>query len=459
MAVAGLHSEHSPMDALQQLRRTTLEGIPLEVLYDSANVTVCPSYNERAAEGWDNRLCIKTRNPQQACREILRGLQGGISSIELHMVAPADVTVALTGVQLDLATVSLRSVNEYETCLGSLLTSVSDQGLDSANWHCCVNADPIGNALASGSNAASLASELTRMAVFTKSTIDELPAVKCLLVDAALHHNAGASTVEELHAALATATLYLEVLLDKGIAPSDACQQIVFQVAMDADVLLGVAKLRALRALWQHVVDQFDTSETAPISTTIVAETSHRFLSTQQPWNNHLRNLCAATASMLGGADTLMVHPHDSLHRADSTGDTTLGDRMARNMAIILERECGLGKVHDPMAGSYAIEALTQQLIQHTWQSLASTDTREGWTDELLSGRWQTRLTNTHHQRVTLMQKEQRIAVGVNRFVQADETVSIDIEQQNQHQHTSLTLQAVRDAELFEQSATTEVST
>lgn len=456
MAVAGLRTEKPTMDALQELRRTTLEGIPLEVLYDAADLTFNLISDEKSSDTLDNRLCVKNKKPNEMSRNILQGLQGGVTSIELHTAIPADISIALSGVKLSLAELSLRSADHYEACMEALLGLALDQSLDTNTLRCSFNADPVSAALASGADESEMSRSLTRMTNFVKTTTANLPSSKCILVDVALHHNAGASTVEELHAALATATLYLESLLDAGIPLCEACEQIVFQVAMDADVLLGVAKLRALRALWQTVIAQIGKNSTNLTHATVVAETSHRFLSRRQPWNNHLRNLCAGTAAVLGGADTLIVHPHDALLRSTKEFDTSLGDRMARNTLIILERECGLGKVQDPMAGSYAIENLTQQLMTHTWESLASTDTGEGWIDELHSGRWQMRLTSTHNERIALMQHEQRIAVGVNRFVQAEE--SANTESHIPCTAASNTLVAVRDAETFETLADREIS-
>lgn len=456
MAVAGLGTEKSTMDALNELRRTTLEGIPFEVLYDSAEISLHLACDEKSTVTQDNRLCVKTDDANRVSRDILQGLQGGITSIELHTGTPADISFALSGVDLDLATLSLRSADHYEACAKAFLDLACERHLDTNALRCNFNADPVSVALATGADESDMSLSLARMSSFVKTTAAKLPSSTCLLVDVALHHNAGASTVEELHAALATATVYLESLLDAGIPLGVACEQIVFQVAMDADVLIGVAKLRALRALWQTVVAQIDGPSTNQIRATVVAETSHRFLSTLQPWNNHLRNLCAGTAAMLGGADTLIVHPHDALQRSTKEFDTSLGDRMARNTPIILERECGLGKVQDPMAGSYAIENLTQQLMRHAWESLAATDTGDGWINELLSGRWQTRLTQTHHQRISLMQQDQRIAIGVNRFVQADGPVSTA--PQDSGTTVAQALVAVRDAETFETAVSQEIS-
>ena len=109
--------------------------------------------------------------------------------------------------------------------------------------------------------------------------------------------------------------------------------------------------------------------------------------------------------------------------------------------------------------------------MQHTWQSLASTDTGEGWLDELHSGRWQTRLTHTHRQRVSLMKQEQRIAVGINKYVQIMDTeLATTFLKKTMDEKTAggkmasdksgspMALTLVREAEAFEQALTQEAT-
>ena len=467
-AVAGLESgdsnNASNNDALLQLRRTTLEGIPLEVLYDTAQASFSTSTKASPSGSWDNRLPVHiddTTGATGANTKILQGLEGGISSIELHATDPAIIAPCLQGAQLNIATVSLRASQSYQSCTKSLVELAAEQGIEQQALHCNLNADPVGTWLQTGTAAEPMAEQLRQMASFASATSKQLPLATSVLVDATIHHNAGASTVEELHAAVATATLYLEAMLNENISINDACRQLVFQVAMDADVLLQIAKLRALQALWQHVVLQIESTVPTVEPATVIAETSQRFISLMEPWNNHLRNLAASTAAAMGGASTLIVHPHDALQRTDEQHNPVLGDRMARNIAIILERECGLRKVHDPMAGAYAIENLTEQLMQQTWQSLAGTDTGEGWLDELQSGRWQTRLAHTHKQRVTLMEQDKRIAIGVNRFVQTsnvDSPITVDLTSavisklDSDDKQAKAVLAPVRDSASFEQN-------
>ena len=455
-AAAGADDAQSPTDTLAQMRTTTLEGIALEVLYDSAQSEVRVKTKAASSAAIDNRVSVTVHDAAIANTAVLNALSGGASSIELHVDSAAVLPSVLRGVKLDIASISIRSGDQYQPCAEELKKLAEQQNLSSNGITCYSNVDPIGNVLDHGGQQALVKSQLERMSEFVQTNQNSVNQTPTVLVDAAMHHNAGASTVEELHAALATAALYLETLTESGMGIQDAFAHISFQMAMDADVLLGVAKLRALNSLWLHVASSMDSSfdQNRTHSSYVVAETSHRYLSRLAPWNNHLRNLAASTAAMLGGVDALIVHPHDRLeHNQEGPqegSDSQLGIRMARNVATILERESGLSHVHDPMAGSYAIENLTQELMQHTWQSLASTDTAEGWLDELFSGRWQTRLTQSHKLRLTLLQQEKKISVGVNRFTEGTETATNAAVRTN----ADSLLLPVRDSKSFEEATT-----
>ena len=455
VAVAGLSSSKDQTISMEQVRRTTLEGIPIEVLYDAADACVHLPRQASSSASWDNRVSIRIPGAADATDPnslILAALAGGATSIELHTASAQALEPALRNVKLDIAPISLRCGTQFQACATELIRLAGAQGIAQNQLKNTFNADPLGALLEHGVTDSSIVEQLQEMASFVAASSAVRPQSAHVLVDTSIHHNAGASTVEELHGAIATGALYLETLLSSGMSVNDAYRQIVFQVAMDADVLLGVAKLRALRTLWWHVAQAMDNTISADQTVQIVSETSRRYLSKAESWNNHLRNLTAASAAMFGGADTLIVHPHDTLERGNRTTDNELGDRMARNVAIILERESGLSHVHDPMAGSYAVENLTQQLAQHTWQSLSSTDTAEGWLDELTSGRWQTRLSQTHKLRTELMQQEKKVAVGVNRFV--DDKAPQKTSNDNTSAANQGLLTPVRDAQTFENGTT-----
>lgn len=442
-ALAGLGAGRS-FEALQQ---QTLDGLTIQVLYDH-----CPDTRALAASAnaisltsslpslpgadekytWDNRAFIQTTEPvKKANGRLKKALLGGNTSAELHVTGNTDLNGLLDGILLDIAVLSFRAGGDHASVSKQFHDKIIAASIDPEHVCCYLNADPIGELLSSGRIPHSMPDEIMNMARFSHKLQNTLPQAKSVLVDVALHHNAGASASQELHAAIATATLYLQALLDTGMSVAQANSTIVFQMACDADTMMGVVKLRSLRCLWQHVLQQFDVQTQAvddtptgaagnisiqPLPTQITAETSRRYLTRLEPWNNHLRNIAACTAAAMAGADTIMVHPHDRADNWQSDEDPEIGLRMARNLPIILEREAGLTGVTDPMAGAYAVESLTTELTELTWASLAEQGDSTHWLERITSGDWQSALALTHQQRLALMQAGQQIMVGVNRY-------------------------------------------
>ncbi|MFK7890644.1 MAG: methylmalonyl-CoA mutase family protein [Granulosicoccus sp.] len=438
----------------EQISQKTLDGFAIQVLYDACQSTE-PVQSSTTEAVWDNRLSLQSiEDPTDANLQVLRGLNGGIVSVEVHTDLPDQLSTVLQGVDLRLAPISVRAGQAYATAATQLRDMSESLGVHAQDCMFSLNADPFGTALVNGGLDTSLPDALLAMAEFSRIAESDYPEFNVVLVDAALHHNAGASPVEELHAAIATAALYLEAMLQAGINPGTAKNQISFQLAMDSDVLLGTAKLRALRRLWQHVSTLMSKDQAAfgPIS--ITAETSKRQASRLDPWNNHLRNVAACASAAMAGAQSIIVHPH--MH-AESEADRELAERVARNLPIILQREAGLLHVSDPFAGSYALETLTETLVLKAWECLQSMDTAENWLDELQQGRWQARLTDTHKRRSELIEQGQQVMVGVNRYLSPDAQHDLQLagaepvkSSLKTPAHRIPALRAVRDAQPFE---------
>ena len=136
----------------------------------------------------------------------------------------------------------------------------------------------------------------------------------------------------------------------------DAFAGIVLALALDQKPLIGIAKLRAARRLWARVTEACEANTPAAIE----ARSSHRMLTIADPWSNLIRLTMAAFAGAVGGADALVLYPHDA-----ATGSQhPAGARLARNTGLVLMEESALGRVIDPAAGGFALEALTDQLAR-----------------------------------------------------------------------------------------------
>ena len=458
----------STLDALQY---QTLDGLDISVLYhDSPMATQAnvPYVARRDGNStWDNRLCITdTHDISLANRHLHEGLQGGNTSTELHVDATTDMGALLKDVMVDLAPVSFRAGHDYAAIAEQFLALANQPSLTAKKLPCSFNADPLGQWLRTGIEPDSLDLALKAMARFSVDLTAALPGANTVLVDTTLHHNAGASSVQELQAAIATGTLYLTQLLDAGMSLEAASRCVVFQMACDSDVLMGTVKLRSLATLWEHVLEQFesrsmaDESANAAAAPSIVAETSRRYLSRLDPWNNHLRNIAAVSAAAMGGAATIIVHPHDRIGAWRSSADPATGTRMARNLPIILEREPWVTQVKDPMAGAFAVETLTTQLTDLTWQALAEMGDLDAWLTVIRSGQWQKSLAETQQRRSARLSEEKQVMVGVNRYVNQEETdvgtASSDSCSPSQRTELpSTALLPVRDAEPFERALAT----
>lgn len=454
-------------DSLDSLCRKTLDGLTIQVLYDAyAGGPITSGLRSEQTEGsWDNRLClIDNADAATNNRKVLEGLNGGNSSLQINWKTTTDLQSVLNGVKLDLLPVSLRAGNRYAQAAENYHSIVNTQAVDKQKVQCSFNADPVGSWLTGESETQPDRQAFTSMAVFSKTVSQQFALAHTILVDATRHHNAGASTQQELTACIATAALYLEALLAQGFSVEQASHQIVFQVACDADVLMGIVKLRSLKGLWHHLLGEFaatNNTEFAAHATSfnLVVETSKRYLTRLDHWNNHLRNIAACTAAAMASATTILVHPHDQVDDWSASEDPSLGERIARNLPIILDRECGLTKVSDPTAGSFAIESLSQKLMEATWQRLSELNTGDDWIASLASGQWQKELTQTHERRIQRLRDESRVMVGVNRFREQGRSVENSVTSNHTIPAQKTRLRPVRDAEEFEYSSISSTAT
>lgn len=421
---------------LDDLARTTADGLRIDVLYHDSPVDgrVTPTAAERAAASdapaWDNRLHALGDTPAAVAAHALAGLAGGVTSLELDVggAAPAPTDTgprvplaalpdALEGVHLDMITLSLRAGDETDAAADALLALCRARELDPRALRVELDADPLGELARRGRVEGGVAAARTRLAALATRAAEELPEARVVSVDTVVHHAAGASPVQELVAAVATATDYVDAMLDAGVSAERAVRTLAFRVALDADLVGGIVKLRALERLWRHALAIGGLPVARPH---VVAETSRRHLSRLAPWVNHLRNTSACVAAAIGGADVVVVHPHDQVDGqrldADGGGDAAVADRVARNLPILLAEEGGLLAVDDAAGGAHAIESLTQATVEAVWTALGELDAEGGLAAALESGAWRDALARTHAERVARLAAGDAVRVGVNRY-------------------------------------------
>jgi methylmalonyl-CoA mutase len=269
--------------------------------------------------------------------------------------------------------------------------------------------DPIGTAAATGSmgaRAGDFAAAAARLAEEFNGPIVE--------ADGRPYHDGGGSEAQELGSALATAVSYLRALEDR-IDERRVARAVGMTLAADADIFLTMAKFRAARLLWAQVLAACGAAR-EPLS--LHGEASWRMMTRHDPHVNILRNVAAATAAGLGGANSFCALPF-SLAAGLPDG---FARRVARNMQSIVMEEAGLHHVADPAAGSGYLDFLTEALAERAWRFFQEIERRGGMRAALESGYVQGAVAEKADRRREEIAEGKRRIIGVNAFADFRET-------------------------------------
>lgn len=236
--------------------------------------------------------------------------------------------------------------------------------------------DPVAALARDGEVPGGIGSALGRLGSLARSADATHP----LGVDAGVYHRAGAHAVQELAFLLAALAEVLRGAERGGLAAREVAARTALSFEVGRDVFGEIAKLRAARLVWAKLFVACGVER--PGAPWIHATTAWRALATREAWNNLLRATTQVFAAAVGGADSITCRPFDS---AIGLPDE-LGRRLARNAQTILSREAHLGRVADPVAGSYAIERRAEDLARAAWRRFRAIEAAGGMVAALAAG-------------------------------------------------------------------------
>jgi methylmalonyl-CoA mutase len=387
-------------DFERRLVSRTDDGIAIGPLYTRGNVVpgaedsipgVAPFARgfggARHPRGWRIAQIRTEQDPAALGAAIADDVAGGVEAITIRLQAPGQtglaadfraLEAALTNVPLDKVRLSLMP-GKQSIHGGLALTGVA-RALGAAGSVAGLGIDPLGTLARTGDL------HLMRPGVATFTLSPPWPAKPgaTLVADARPYHEAGGSEAQELAALAATLVAYLRALEGEGLAPRDAIGRIALHVAVDADLFLGIAKLRAARRLVWRVAEACGAGEAAR-GMSLSVTTSERMMTRRDPWVNLLRTTAACAAAAIGGADEIAVLPFSwPLGEPDA-----FARRIARNVGLVLREEASLGLIADPAGGSWHLEQLTEDLARKGWTIFQDWEREGGMLAALAGGRVQ----------------------------------------------------------------------
>ena len=254
---------------------------------------------------------------------------------------------------------------------------------------------------------------------------DTMPRFNAVNVCGYHYRDAGSTAVEEVGLTISAALTYLEHGKARGIDPDRLAPRVSFFWNVNNDFLEEIAKLRAARRLWARITrERLGCKDPKSWLMRAHCQTSGVSLTAQQPYNNVARTALQAMAAVLGGTQSLHTN---SLDEALSIPSESAIKIAVRTQQIILH-ESGVANVVDPLGGSYYIESLTAQIEEEALALIERIDEMGGSIPATESGYVSQLIADSSWEQQVKLESNDSIVVGVNDFVDENETQEIEID-------------------------------
>jgi methylmalonyl-CoA mutase N-terminal domain/subunit len=229
---------------------------------------------------------------------------------------------------------------------------------------------------------------------------------------------AGATALQELAFTLRDGFEYVKWGVDAGLDVDAFVPQISFFFNAHSDFFEEIAKYRAARKLWATAMrDRFGARTERSWKLRFHTQTAGVSLTAQQPYNNVVRTALQALSAVLGGTNSLHTNSLDEALALPTAEAATLALRTQQ----IIAHESGVANMVDPLGGSYFVEKLTQDMVDGSLAYFQAIDKMGGMVEAIERGFPQKEIAESAYRFQQAVERKEKVIVGVNDFVQADE--------------------------------------
>jgi len=250
----------------------------------------------------------------------------------------------------------------------------------------------------------------------------EVPHFNTISISGYHIREAGSTAVQEVAFTLANAIAYVQAAIQVGLDVDEFAGQLSFFFNAHNNFLEEIAKYRAARRLWAHLMrDRFFARQANSMMLRFHTQTGGSTLTAQQPENNVVRVSLQALAAVLGGTQSLHTNSMDEALWLP----TERAVRVALRTQQIIAQESGVADTIDPLAGSYLIEHLTDEIEHRAMEYIHRIDEMGGALKAIELGFIQGEIQNSAYRTQQAIEKEEQLVVGVNAY-QSDEKVNLE---------------------------------
>ncbi len=339
-------------------------------------------------------------------------VEGDVGKAGVAIDSVEDMKILFDGIPLGEMSVSMTMNGAVIPILANYIVAGEEQGVARSMLSGTIQNDILKEFMVRNTYIYPPEPSMRIIADIIEYTAKEMPKFNSISISGYHMQEAGATLVQELAFTLADGREYVRAALAKALNVDDFAGRLSFFFAIGMNFFMEAAKLRAARLLWTKIMEEFKPQKASSLMLRTHCQTSGVSLQEQDPYNNVIRTAYEALSAALGGTQSLHTNALDEAIALP----TEFSARIARNTQLILQHETGVTRVVDPLAGSYYVESLTDELAKQAWELIEEVEALGGMTQAVETGMPKRRIEEAATRRQAAIDRGEEVIVGVNKY-------------------------------------------
>lgn len=346
--------------------------------------------------------------------------EGEVGKVGVAIDSLRDIEILFDGIALKDITTSMTINATASTLLAMYIALARKQGADLSQLSGTIQNDILKEYAARGTYIYPPKASMRLITDIFEYCSKELPKWNTISISGYHIREAGSTAVQELAFTLANGKAYLKAAIEKGLDINIFAKRLSFFFNCHNDFFEEIAKFRAARRMWAKITRELGATDERAQQLRFHTQTGGSTLTAQQPQNNIIRVTNQAMAAVLGGTQSLHTNGYDEALSLP----TEEAARIALRTQQIIAFESGVTKTVDPLAGSYFVEALTDEIENAAWNYIDTIDAMGGSVNAIEQGYIQNEIANAAYDYQKAVENGEQVIVGVNKYQTEKELTS-----------------------------------
>jgi methylmalonyl-CoA mutase len=348
---------------------------------------------------------------------------GDVGKAGVAIDSIADMKILFDSIPLDEISVSMTMNGAALPIMAMYITTAEEQGVAAEKLAGTLQNDILKEFMVRNTYIYPPAPSMRIVSDIIAYTSANMPRFNPISISGYHMQEAGATCAQELAYTIADGIEYVRAAIDSGLDVDAFAPRLSFFFGIGMNFFMEVAKLRAARLLWSTLMaEKFSPKNSRSLMLRTHCQTSGVSLTAKSPYTNIMRTTIEAMAAAFGGTQSLHTNSFDEALALP----TEFSARIARNTQLVLQEETGITSVVDPLAGSYYVESLTDELAKEARKLIDEVEEMGGMTRAVESGMPKIRIEEAAARRQARIDRGEETIVGVNKYRLSEEP-SVDI--------------------------------